>query len=140
MTASATDIVSHFQGIPYPERAGSNWGLHWDPTYWDVDEDTYINGVLMVIDFDYDIGSLLEIVEKSTGTVSYLVVMEFSGWDSKPDFEWYPNPVGTFYERTVSKYEVSRWAVDKIYGLYDSWYDRRKASIERNRNASVKQD
>ena len=149
MTASATDIVAHLGQIPLSERVNCNWGLDEDSTFWEVDDDTYINGILMTIDMDFDIGSLLEIVEKSSSVVSYLAVFEFSvfrsqGPDNFPawvwDAEWYPNSVGTFSNRSVTYHEVCAWAVEKIYGLRQSWYDRRGTSFEWIFNASVKQD
>lgn len=140
MTASATDIVAHLGQIPLSERVNCNWGLHEDSTFWEVDDDTYINGIVMTIDFDYDISSLLEIVEKSSGVVSYLVVVEFPGFSRDWDAEWYPNPVGTFFDRTVDRFEVCAWAVEKIHGLHQSWYDGKKAILERVENVGIQKD
>lgn len=142
MTASATDIAAHLAEIPMQDRFNYNWGCSPIPKFWDIDEDTYINGIIMTIDFDLDFGSLLEIVERKSGVVSYLVMLEFSNIEGEPhwDTEWYPNPVGTFFDRNVSQLEVSRWALDKIHGLYDSWYDGKRASLERTKNVSLKED
>lgn len=148
MTASKTDIVTHLLDISSVERFNCNWGMHPEPSFWDVDDDTYINGIVMTIDKDYVIGSLLEIVEQSSGVVSYLAVVEFHGpvfvgvqiavrdWDA----EWYPNPVGTFFDRNISQEQACTWAVEKIHGLIDSWYDRKKATSERTLNALSKED
>jgi hypothetical protein len=148
MTASQTDIVSLLLGITAYERFTCNWGMHPEPSFWDVDDDTYINGIVMTIDKDYIVGSLLEIVERSSGVVSYLAVVEFHGpvllgvqiqvrdWDA----EWYPDSAGTFFDRKVSQEQACTWAVGKIHGLIDSWYDRKKATSERTLDAITEQD
>jgi hypothetical protein len=148
MTASQTDIVSHLLNIDSIQRFTCNWGMHPEPSFWDVDDDTYINGIVMTIDKDYILGSLLEIVERSSGVVSYLAVVEFHGpvfvgveiavrdWDA----EWYPNPVGTFFDRNISQEQACAWAVGKIHGLIDSWYDRKRATSERTLNAITEED
>jgi len=139
MTASKTEIVDHLINIPQLDRYNYNWGCHdYDRTFWNVDDDTYINGILLMIDMDIEHGSLLEIVERSTSVVSYLAVVELL-----PDYhdaEWYPNPVGTFFDRNVSQEQACAWAVGKIYGLRDSWYDRQQNTTDRILYALSKED
>ena len=124
MAATRTDIINTFLSTNTKEPS--------DGSRWDVDDDTYINYVPLTIDRDYDMGYLLEVVERSTSVVSFLVVVTFGGpdrdgrWDY--DGEWWPEDVGTFFDRKVDISTVSQWAVGKVYGLMDSWRDRREAS------------
>lgn len=121
MTATLTEIVNTFLSHPTAPKWSSDW---------QVDADTYINHVPLVIDNDYERGYLLEVVEGSTSVVSYLVVVTFEGpdpagqWDY--DAKWYPDSAGTFFDRRVPKYQVELWAVMQIRGLIDSGLDRRK--------------
>ncbi len=119
MTATRTDIIDTFLSTPVPPT----------PDYWDIDGDTYINHVPLTLDRDWDMGYLFEVVEGSTSVVSYLVVVCFGGPDETGrhdcDSEWWPGDAGTFFDRRVSKLDVSLWAVSKIHGLFDSWQDRR---------------
>lgn len=126
MTATRMDIIHTFLDAPAP------------PSHerWDVDEDTYINNVMLTLDRDYEMGYLLEIVERSSSAVSYLVVVTFPGltaglWDHQThDSEWYPGDVGTFFDRRVSSLDAQLWAVSKIHGLLDASRDRRRASLK----------
>lgn len=122
MTATRTQIIDTFLNTPQPKNG----------TRWDVDDDTYINHIHVTVDCDYHMGYLLEIVERDTSVVSFLVVVTFYGPDRlgrwNHDSEWYPDPIGTFFDRSVGLHTVGSWAVEKVYGLIDSWQDRRDAS------------
>lgn len=122
MTATRTDIIDTFLATPAPPY----------PDYWDVDGDTYINSVALTLDRDYLMGYLLEVVEGSTSVVSYLVLVTFYGPDengyAEHDAEWWPGDAGTFFERRVDLHTVSQWAVTKMFGLIESWQDRRAAT------------
>lgn len=86
-------------------------------TWW-VDGDTYINNVPLTIDNDYYMGYLLEVVERSTSALSYMVVvLTPRGMDT----EWYPENAGRFFDRTehAAPHRVQTWAVGKINGLFD---------------------
>ena len=119
MTATRTDIIDTFLTAPAPPY----------PDYWDVDGDTYINSIPLTLDRDYLMGYLLEVVEKSTSALSYLVVVAFYGPDengyTEHDAEWWPENAGTFFDRNVDLHTVSQWAVTKMFGLIESWQDRR---------------
>lgn len=114
MTAGREEIVRHFLSLDYNEWTTHNWGLHPDRTYWNVTLDTYINGIPLMVDLDYMMGYLLEIVERDTSAVSYLVIVKTpKGHDSA----WYEKDAGTFFDRDIDVDEVSIWAVEQIYGL-----------------------
>jgi hypothetical protein len=119
MTATQDQIVHKFLSLDYSEWTATNWGLNRDRKYWDVDEDTYINGIPLIVDLDLEMGYLLEIVERESSIVSYMVIVTgHHGHDSM----WYEGEVGTFFEREVSVFEVMLWAVKKIEGLLEGWH------------------
>jgi hypothetical protein len=122
MTATRTDIIDTFLTNPYPPH----------PDYWDVDGDTYINSVALTLDRDYLMGYLFEVVEGSTSVISYLVLVTFYGPDengqAEHDAEWWPDDAGTFFDRKVDLHTVSQWAITKMFGLIESWQDRRAAT------------
>ncbi len=124
MTATRAEIIDTFLTTP----------KHPAPDYWDVDGDTYINNVILTLDQDYLMGYMLEIVEGSTSVVSYLVVVTFYGPDDngnvEHDAEWWPKDVGTFFDRKVDLHTVSLWATTKMFGLIESWQDR-KATVSK---------
>jgi len=127
MTATRTDIIDTFFRNPAPPPSGQI-------DYWDVDGDTYINSIPLTLDRDYLMGYLLEVVEKSTSALSYLAVVAFYGPDengyTEYDAEWWPENAGTFFDRNVDLHTVSQWAVTKMFGLIESWQDRRAATYK----------
>lgn len=108
-----------------------------------VTEDTYINGVPVRVDHDYYQGHLLEVVERSSGVVSYIAIAEFHGpkvikdddevylqsWDH--DSVMYEPACGTFFDRTneADPVVVGAWAIAMIYSMMEQYADaqRRKA-------------
>ena len=68
-------------------------------------------------------------MEGSTSVISYLVLVTFYGPDengrAEHDAEWWPGDAGTFFERNVDLHTVSQWAITKMFGLIESWQDRR---------------
>lgn len=117
MTATQEQIVNKFLGLKYSEWTQANWGLHKDRDYWDIgDTGTYINGVPLIIDYDYRMGYLLELVEHESGAVSYLaIVTDPYGHDSA----WFDQEAGTFFSRNVEPVTVMKWAVEVIEGLLE---------------------
>jgi hypothetical protein len=138
-TATQQDIVWHFLDliVNRPDWQGINWGTARDNSVWEVTDDTYINGVALIIDDDYYMGYLLEVVEKSTSVVSYLVIAAFHGpktihdsedgreyiinWDH--DSTFYEGKVGTFGDRKVDIHQARKWAIDRYEYMRDSYED-----------------
>lgn len=106
LNLSLTDIISY------------NWGLGPInlPETWHVDEDTYINGVPVVVDHDIDYGYLLEIIERDTLTLSYVVVVRHPRGHGS---EWYSLDAGTLRCPRVDYRTVASWAITSIYNLID---------------------
>ena len=121
MTATREQIVHYFLSLDYGEWTRANWCLHEDRNYWDVDEDTYINGVPLIVDLDYLMGYLLEVVEKDSNVVSYVVIVTgFGGHDSSWWGDNQERLVGTFFDRDVEVWEAMKWAVGKVEGLLEA--------------------
>lgn len=141
--ATWTAVVYQFQQVAgQPGFLAGNWGTgmyEQGKNPWQVNEETYINGVPLIVDGDYWMGYLLEVVDRTAGTVSYGVVTLFHGgkyedwgdgegeWTYLHDSMQYEPDCGTFFERTEAADQkvVGRWAVSKIYDLADSFFESR---------------
>ena len=125
MTATREQIVGHF--LRLPDLSG-NWGTSIDGNdKWNVDEDTYINGIVLTVDGDYDMGYLVEVVERGVpSAVSYVCIVTFPG--EEHDSQWYPKDAGTFFDRTIPQDEIAVWGVRSVYGLWESHEDAKAAS------------
>lgn len=123
MTATREQIVDKFLSLKFTEWTNANWGLHKDRDYWNVGSDTYINGVPLIIDYDYRMGYLLEIVERKSSIVSYLVIVKDPRGHDSAWFEGFeygkPVLVGTFFDRNVEMFQINGWAVTVIEGLLE---------------------
>lgn len=147
MTATREQIVYRWLEVLAARQVNFDRGI-------DVDDDTYINGAPIHVDHDYYQGHLLEIVERDSGTVSFVAIAEFHGpkitecdeklngddvcpyclntgilaleWDH--DSMWYEPYCGTFFDRTpeADLSHVGRWAVTVIYGMIESYSQRRR--------------
>lgn len=124
--ATRDEIVRTFLAIPVMHRVMFNWGTAMereDRKAWDIEgTDTYINGVILTIDFDYMMGYLIECVDQTSQVVSYHVIVVYPGPAFDHDSVMYEPEVGTFFERKVHHEEASEWAVGQIYGLVEGWY------------------
>lgn len=147
MTATHGQIVQAFLSIPSRTLVSTNWGCwsrqfsepaegydtafdpEWMADPWNVTDDTYINGVMMTIDFDYYMGYLIEVVERSSSIVTWVAVAKFHGphvvtGHQQHDSMWFPNTEPqTFGSCTFGSADVCRWAVGAIYGMFDAYAD-----------------
>ena len=116
-------IVRAFLAIPHARLINFNWGTAPDEhrDEWHVNDETYINGVPLIVDLDYEMGYLLEVVDRTTSQVSYLVVVRFPY--EEHDSMMYEGVVGTFFDREIDVQEASVWALDRIYGLLDNHHE-----------------
>ena len=121
--ATHDQIVQAFLAIPYARRTQFNWGTAPDEyrDEWHVNDETYINGIPLTVDLDFEMGYMVEAVDRTTSVVSYLVVVTFAfeGHDSM----MYEGEVGTFFDRKVDGQEASVWALDRIYGLLEHHHE-----------------
>ena len=94
-----------------------NWGTAADNSIWHVGKYTYINGIMLNIDFDYEGMWLLEVCDRDpddhsdpTAAVRWLVVGTAHG---ETFHAWYPlTETQTFFDRTVNAWDVIPWAVE----------------------------
>lgn len=147
MTATREQIVRHFLNTlwkrKWTEMATFNWGLHdranhgiWAAEYddefgspigdrlgyWDVDDDTYINGIPLIIDYDYMGGYLLEIFERDSEAVSYVVISINHGFHPETgeidhDSNWLDGDAGRIGDRKIDTRDVVTWAAGSIHDL-----------------------
>jgi len=97
-----------------------NWGTAFDNSIWQVGKYTYINGVMLTVDFDYEGMWLLEVCDRDPDregdphrdptTVRWLVVGTVHG---ETHHAWYPiTEQQEFFKRTVNAWDVIPWAVE----------------------------
>lgn len=77
MPTSGEAITEHLLNIPVGKIASENWGLTTpgDEDLWDVNPTTYIAGVPLTVDFDLDMGWLVEVTDRDSHQSSHLVVV-----------------------------------------------------------------
>lgn len=132
--APSVEIVYTFMAIPSKHLAPYNWGT--GPAEfaheWDVNGETYINGIPLTVDGDYWMGYLLECVDRSTGALTFIAVNLYhgrraDGWFDH-DFITYDEPCGTFGDRTDAAWydTVGQWAVSRIYAMSDSYFEAKR--------------
>lgn len=115
--ATGEQIVYHFINLSSPEKFTMNWGCTGpDHTgFWDVpDTDTYINGVMLWLDQDYEMAYLLQVVERGPGMVTYLAIeCNVEG----VDWAWHPARPHEFFKRPddLTNYDLYRWFIE--------WYE-----------------
>lgn len=128
------EIVATFTALPVSEIVGHNWGTCGRdcPHSWEVDDDTYINGVVLTVDGDYWMGYLVEVVARSSGAVTYQAVTTFHGHraDGSIDHDvvTYDVDCGTFFDRTeaADPVVVGTWALPQIFNMAEMYFETRQ--------------
>jgi hypothetical protein len=110
------EVVAQFLRLPHDAVLRYNWGGYnpHSPDMWDVGDGAYISGVPLIVDLDLDTGYLVEVVERVTAAVAYLVVVCTPHGDTA---EWWDGNAGTFYDRAVSRADIAAWATSAIHRL-----------------------
>jgi hypothetical protein len=124
MTAPATieEIVETFNALDFNEIVRHNWGTCGKDCQasWSVNDETYINGVMLTIDFDYMMGYLVQAVDRTDSTCRYIAILQRHG--RKPDgsidydYEWAPDTHG-FFDKEFDRVQICQWAVEAIYRM-----------------------
>jgi hypothetical protein len=129
-------VVEHFIAR-WSDIIKYNWGTAPDNhlVSW-VDDDTYINGVVMTLDGDFYMGYLLEVVERTSSQVHYVAIALFHGPHRDTGYQdravqWYGKDVGTFFDRNVRQDAMCHWAVHKIYEMWDAKQKETTAAFHR---------
>jgi hypothetical protein len=133
--ATPMEIGQHFLGIPWMDARLMNWGCTTQDKrgLWNVNRETYINGVALWIDLDFLNGYLLQAVDRTSEIITYVLVVTYPGPDGGHEFVSYPGTAGTLTEQTPEgdPATVGQWAVRTAYGLFDDWADKGKGGKDR---------
>lgn len=132
--ATREEVVQTFLHIPYRHLTAYNWDTgpaeHRDE--WNCNDETYINGIILTLDFDYYMGYLIEVVDRTTGYLTYHAIVTFHGrhpetGHQEHDSMIYPEECGTFFERTpaADQLTICQWALPRIYGMVESYTESR---------------
>jgi len=94
----------------------NNWGTALDNNIWHVGHWTYINGIMLIVDFDYEGMWLLEVCDRDPDDhtdptqVRWLVVGTVHG---ETHHAWYPTTEPQeFFNRTINAWDVMPWAME----------------------------
>lgn len=139
MPATSTGIVYQFMSIDHNHLFAHNWGTCGKEcrdrdglTPWDVNAETYINGVVLTVDHDYWMGYLIECVDRTTSVVTYLAINLYHGRRSDGyydhDFVTYSEDCGTFFNRTeaADPIAVQTWAIIQIDRMGISYFENKR--------------
>ena len=126
--ATPVEIGQHFMEIPWMDARLMNWGCVTQDKrdLWSVNAETYINGVALWIDQDYLNAYLLQAVDRTSETMTYVLVVTYPGPAGGRDFLMYPAACGTLARRTAAADPavVGRWAVEMAHELFDEYTTR----------------
>lgn len=120
--ATVEEIVATFNALDYDEITSHNWGTCGrDCTAsWDVNPETYVNGVLMTLDFDFEMGYLIQAVDRTTSRCRYVAILQRHGRrkDGSIDhtFEWAPD-THEFFDKEFDRVQICQWGVASIYRM-----------------------
>lgn len=124
MTSPATpeEIVATFNALDYREITAHNWGTCGFncAANWSVNDDTYINGVLMTLDFDYIMCYFIQVVDRTSSDCRYIAILQRHGRaeDGSIEHEFEVAPDGhTFFARDFDETRICQWGVAAIYRM-----------------------
>lgn len=120
--ATVEEIVDTFDALDFQEITVHNWRTcgrdctaNWDPN-----DETYICGVVMILDFDFKMGYLIQTVDRSSSLCRYIAVLHRHGRNPDGTFdrsvEVHPFE-HKFFDRDFDDTEICKWAVDAIYRM-----------------------
>ncbi len=118
--AKGEQIVHHF--LEVENKAGTNWGTSSErPSRWDIpDTTTYINGVMVTIDNDYEMAYLLEVCDRNTPEAETWVthlVLEVHAFQELYAWSWLEHNPYRFFDRpkTITNFN--------LYDQFINWYE-----------------
>lgn len=123
--ATIEETVNTFNALNYDEITLHNWCGCDSGGKWNVNDETYINGVMLTLDFDYMMGYLIQAVDRTSSRCRYITVLQRHG--SGPDgsidhtFEWAPD-THEFFDKEFDRVQICQWAVASIYRMRSEPY------------------
>lgn len=133
--ATHAEIVECFEALSSREITDHNWGTCIRPCQdqWKVTKETYINGIMMTLDFDYRMGYLIQAVDRTSRQCTYIAIVLYHGRRTDGTFEkdWMVWPgTHTFFgrEEGFDEADICRWAVGVIYGAIDAHDEAMRSS------------
>lgn len=125
--ATTQEIVDCFDRLELKDIVAHNWRTA--PLdrqgRWDVTEETYLNGVPLILDFDYRMGFLVEAVDRTSGQCTYVAIVHYHGrrhdgtWER--DYCTWPGTHQFFgHDDGYSPVTVAKWAVDVIHDMVEA--------------------
>jgi hypothetical protein len=100
--ATTVEIVYTFMTLEHREITDWNWRTapRDKQDRWNVNDETYINGVVLTVDGDFWMGYLIECVDRTSGVIAFLAINLYhgrraDGWFDH-DFMTYEPSCGTF--------------------------------------------
>lgn len=119
-------VYSTFSDIDVETRVRSNWGSGTDNSIWHIDDDHYINGIMLTIDEDYQMGYLLEVMSRSFDSVNWLFVkvQGFGVWEA----HWLTD-LAKYLEDTDRQQVVDAslrvdLSTSSLYTYFVRWYEQ----------------
>lgn len=107
----AEEIVNAYWAIPVADRITTNWGCT-EERWWWLNEHTYINGVMLHVDFDIEGLLVFEICEQADDGETWVTWLAHHYGFGQSRSKWHPVERQRFFDRFVDSFEVMRWALD----------------------------
>ena len=125
--ATIPEIVAAFNALHGVQILQENWCGAAD---WHVTDETYINGVILTLDFDYMMGFLVEAVDRTSSQCTYIAITQYHGRgaDGSIDHDFLAwEGVHTFFGKDdgFDQAKVCQWAVSTIYSMVEAHNERR---------------
>jgi hypothetical protein len=140
--ATAAEIVQCFDALDGQEILCHNWGTcpRECQARWDVTDETYINGVMMTLDFDYYMGYLIEAVDRTSSQCTYVAVVQYHGRREDGTFEhdfitWPGTHTFFGHDDGFDPVTVKQWAVSVIHGMIEGHNERAESGGGEGENA-----
>lgn len=119
--ATEEQIVETFDALEYREITAHNWGTCGRDcaANWNVTDETYINGVMMTLDFDYIMGYLIQAVDRTSERCRYIAILHRHGRrkDGTYDNSWDLCPIENEFFDLEDRVIIYQWAVASIHEM-----------------------
>jgi hypothetical protein len=125
--ATTAEIVACFNELEYDEILYYNWRTapRDKQERWNVTKETYINGIMMTLDFDYRMGFLIQAVDRTSSQCTYIAITQYHGRRDDGSIEhdwcvWEGTHKFFGHEEGFSQVEICHWGVTVIHGMVEA--------------------